>query len=121
VPNLWRSAFGGYDVNGQSSWQMVARGIEDLQVTYRNATGWANTPGNVSCGTNCAAPGTTEYNRIVRQVRVVLSARAVANNLQGATTAQSGPTAIRGQLQEDMTPRSALMALSSATGTNKWY
>jgi prepilin-type N-terminal cleavage/methylation domain-containing protein len=121
VPNLWRSAYGGSDINGQSSWQMVARGIEDLQVRYRNAGGWSDTPGNVSCLTACTAPGTTEYNRIVRQVRIVLSARAVANNLQGATTAVSGPAAIRGQLQQEIAPRAALMALSSATGTNKWY
>ena len=36
TPNLWRSAYGGSDVGGQSSWQLVARGVEDLQVQYRN-------------------------------------------------------------------------------------
>jgi hypothetical protein len=121
VPNLWRSAFGGSDINGQSSWQMVARGIEDLQVQYRTAAGWVDAPGNVSCGTNCTAPGTTEYNRIVRQVRIVLSARATAANLQGQTTAPSGPAAIRGQLQEEITPRAALAALSGSSGSNLWY
>jgi hypothetical protein len=123
VPNLWRSAYGGSNVNGQSSWQMVARGIEDLQVQYRNAgANWLDAPGNVSCLSNCAAPGTTEYNRIIRQVRITLSARATAANLQGAQTSVAGPTAIRGQLQQDMTPRAALIALSGATDTtNKWY
>jgi prepilin-type N-terminal cleavage/methylation domain-containing protein len=122
VPNLWRSAYGGSNINGQSSWQMVARGIEDLQVQYRNVgVAWLDAPGNVSCLANCAAPGTTEYNRIIRQVRVVLSARSTAANLQGATTAQQGPTAIRGRLQQEIAPRAALTALTSATGTNKWY
>ena len=45
TPNLWRSAYGGYDVSGQSTWQLVARGIEDLQVQYRNRVGWQNAPG----------------------------------------------------------------------------
>jgi prepilin-type N-terminal cleavage/methylation domain-containing protein len=122
VPNLWRSEFGGIDVNGQSSWQMVARGIEDLQVQYRNAgAGWMDVPGNVSCGGNCAAPGPTEYDRIIRQVRIVLSGRATAANLQGATTAAAGPTAVRGRLQQDITPRAALVALEKDTGANRWY
>lgn len=121
VPNLWRSAFGGSNINGQASWQLVARGIEDLQVTYRNAGGWNNVPGNVGCGANCGAPGTTEFSRIVRQVRVTLSARSTAANLQGQTTAPSGPSAVRGNLQQDITPRAALLALENATGTNKWY
>jgi prepilin-type N-terminal cleavage/methylation domain-containing protein len=120
VPNLWRSSFGGSNVNGQSSWQMVARGVEDLQVTYRNSAGFADLPGVVGCGANCAAPTVADYNKIIRQVRVVLSARATGNNLQGATTSVAGGTRIRGQLQQEMTPRAALLALTGA-GAGRYY
>jgi hypothetical protein len=121
TPNLWRSAYGGYDRNGQSTWQMVARGIEDLQVQYRNRTGWRTTPGNLAWA-NPASPTAADYDKVIRQVRVTLSGRSLAANLQGARTAQSGPTAIRGTLTQDLTPRSALMTLASATDTNnKWY
>lgn len=120
VPNLWRSAFGGSAINGQPSWQMVARGIEDLQVTYRNSTGWADVPGSVACGTACSAPTITDYNKIIRQVRVVLSSRATAANLQGATRSATGSVALRGQLQQEMTPRAALLALTG-TGAGHWY
>jgi hypothetical protein len=121
TPNLWRSAYGGYDRNGQSTWQLVARGIEDLQVQYRNRTGWRTTPGNLAWA-NPASPTAADYDKVIRQVRVTLSGRSLAANLQGARTAQSGPTAIRGTLTQDITPRSALMTLASATDTNnKWY
>ena len=44
VPNLWRSGRGGLDVAGAltlpgdpaGNWQLLARGIEDLQVRYRH-------------------------------------------------------------------------------------
>src|SRR5262249_40561309 len=48
VPNLWRSATGGRSqVDGYAAvanppgaaWQMVARGIEDMQVQYTDGTG----------------------------------------------------------------------------------
>jgi prepilin-type N-terminal cleavage/methylation domain-containing protein len=121
TPNLWRSAYGGVDVNGQSSWQMVARGIENLQVTYRNAAGWQDTPGSTTCPTTpCAAVTPTDYDRIIRQVRVVVAARAMAANLQGESTSVSGGRAVRGQLQEDISPRAALIALTGR-GTVPWY
>jgi prepilin-type N-terminal cleavage/methylation domain-containing protein len=121
TPNLWRSAYGGFDINGQSTWQLVARGVEDLQMQYRNRAGWQNTPG-VTTWAIPGAPTAADFDEVIRQVRVTLSARSLAANLQGATKAQSGPTAIRGTLTQDMTPRSALMTLTSATdANNKWY
>lgn len=121
TPNLWRSAYGGLNFSGQSSWQMVARGIENLQVTYRNAAGWQDQPGLVACAiTPCTAPTQADYDKIVRQVRVSLSARAIAANLQGQTTSLAGGSAVRGQLQQDITPRAALIALTG-TGTGHWY
>ena len=54
-PGLWRSETGRYDatgaaapapVVGTTNWQIVARGIEDLQVEYLNGGGlWSNNPG----------------------------------------------------------------------------
>ena len=55
VPNLERSRTGGVDV-GEATWQIVARGIEDLQVEYLNGTGWNDEPGVTSCGAACGAP-----------------------------------------------------------------
>ena len=39
VPDLWRSPTGGLDINGVDNYQLVARGIEDIQVQYRNGRG----------------------------------------------------------------------------------
>jgi len=100
VPSLYRSATGGRDpatgtfyaptsvANVASGrWQVLARGVEDLQVQYRNGTGvWADDPGAVTCAGTCAQPNATEYNRGVREVRVTVTVRAEGQNLQGQTT-----------------------------------
>jgi prepilin-type N-terminal cleavage/methylation domain-containing protein len=121
VPNLWRSAFGGSTLGGgaggASTWQLIARGVEDLQVDYQNGVGWNPIPGVVSCGASCATPTPAQYNTIVRKVRVRLSSRATAANLQGQTTSAVG-SAVRGQLQAEVSPRAALVALS---GAGTWY
>lgn len=129
TPALWRSTTGRFDVTGavfgpppaalpaaaNNPWQMVARGIEDLQVEYLNGGGaWANTPGAVpACGGGgCAA---ANWTSVVRQVRVTISARALAPLLAGGTNPAGGPApgAIRGQLTSIITPRAALMGLQS--------
>jgi hypothetical protein len=92
----------------------LARGIEDLQVEYMDGLGnWNNSaPAAVPCpppGAGCA--DVNAYNAIVRQVRVTLSARVVAQNLQGQQTAGAGtgvaPDRIRGQLVSVIQPRAA--------------
>jgi len=124
-PALWRSTTGLFSAAGAAlgpppaaQWQMVARGIEDLQVEYMNGNGlWMNNPGGVSNPPCVALPTCTaaELNQVVRQVRVTLSARSLAANLAGATNPGGGvaPAAIRGQLVSVVTPRSALMGLQS--------
>ena len=47
----------------------------------------------------------------MRQVRITLSARASAANLQGETAAGGGPDAVRGQLATVVTPRAAFNEL----------
>lgn len=124
-PALWRSSTGIYSTAGAVAvqpnapgfnpaapgpWQLVARGIEDLQVEYlyRNADGtlvWENVP-------RAVLP--TDFTTIARSARVTLSARAVAVNLQGQTTAgagSAGRAAIRGRLARVVAPRATLMAL----------
>jgi hypothetical protein len=66
----------------------VARGIEDLQVEYLGTGGWQNQP---------PVATTNDWDTLVRQVRITLSARATAPNLQGQTTAAGGaPEGVRG-------------------------
>ncbi len=116
-PALWRTESGHYFPNGgvapepgtplfaaaTSPWQMVARGIEDMQIEYLDGTGvWANSP-------PLSVPGS--WDSIVRRVRISLSARASAANLQGATTVAGGPDAVRGQLATVITPRAAFQEL----------
>jgi hypothetical protein len=116
VPELQRSEYGGQDLeDGTSSWQTIARGIEDLQVQYENAADWQDTPGVITCEPNCAAPGAAEYDRLVRRVRVTLSARALENNLTGQRTSAVG-NAPRGQLSTDIAPRAATATLQVRAG-----
>jgi prepilin-type N-terminal cleavage/methylation domain-containing protein len=120
VPNLERSAFGGQvDSDGNSTWEVVARGIEDLQVQYLkgspSAPTWDDVPGLITCGTSCGSPGTADYATLIRRVRIRLSARALEPNLQGQTTSAVG-SAVRGQLVTEVAPRAAAATLESAAG-----
>ena len=115
TPNLERSTAGGEDVGGQSSWQTIARGVEDLQVEYLNGVDWQDEPGLISCGFSCAAPTATDYDTLIRRVRVRLSARAMAPNLTGQSTSAVG-NAPRGQLVTDIAPRAAFATLGQAAG-----
>ncbi|HXK12084.1 MAG TPA: hypothetical protein VMT70_20765, partial [Vicinamibacteria bacterium] len=120
-PGLWRSETGRYTPTGvvaavpaagATNWQLIARGIEDLQVEYMNGGGlWSNNPGIVNpCATGQCT--TVELNRVVRRVRVTLSARALEPRLQGETQAAgAGPNAVRGQLVSVITPRAAVAGL----------
>ena len=117
APTLWRSESGRYATDGTvvleptdggftlagSPWELVARGIEDFQVEYQAAGAWDNQPPAVTAG---------DWNSLVRRVRITLSARASAQNLQGATTAAgAAPDAVRGQLSTVITPRAAFQEL----------
>ena len=116
TPNLERSAFGGQlDPSGNSTWQIVARGVEDLQVEYLNGTGWQDEPGTITCGVSCAAPSPADYDTLIRRVRVRLSARAMEVNLQGQSTSAVG-NAVRGQLVTEIAPRQAGTTLGMQKG-----
>ncbi len=123
VPNLYRTTQGGLNGTGLDDtvtylpapdplggWQMVARGIEDLQVRYLpqvdySAGTWRDVPHDVLI-----------YDDVTREVEITLGARALVRNIQGATTATNasmtkGRSAPRGQLTTRVTPWAALIAL----------
>ncbi len=116
TPELQRSEYGGLEMpDGTSSWQTIAFGIEDLQVQYETATEWQDTPGLITCEPNCLAPGSAEYDRLIRRVRVTLSARSVEANLTGQRTSAVG-NAVRGELSTDIAPRAANTTLQVRAG-----
>lgn len=118
TPALWRTESGRYQPNGAaatdpgtagfnpvgSPWQIVARGIEDLQLEYRDGNGaWLNQP---------PASINLDWTTVVRQVRIRLSARVSQANLGGESSAGGGgPDAVRGQLSTVVTPRAAFFEL----------
>lgn len=127
TPALWRSPLGGGAVSGSGpgatfepaplppggSWELLASGVEDLQVQYRlGPTGadWVDAAPPV-------LPGRVET--IVREVRLTLSARAVGGsggagqNLAGESDSAQG-RGLRGRLTTVVTPRAALDALGGA-------
>ncbi len=129
-PGLWRSDSGRYDlatgalvpvpVAGATNWQLVAHGIEDLQLEYLTGNGasdglWSNNPGVVTpcpAGVPCTK---ADFDKVVRRVRVTLSARALAPNLAGQT-APAGGTAAPGpreRLVSVVAPRAAIEGLQT--------
>ncbi len=119
APALWRTELGRYAADGSvteepteggfslagSPWQLVARGIEDLQIEYMGGDNlWRSQP---------PTSATPDWTTLVRQVRITLSARTNAGgDLQGQTRGGGGaPDAIRGQLSTTVTPRAAFFEL----------
>jgi hypothetical protein len=122
-PNLWRSPTGGVSTAGSGcgaggagtdGWRMVARGIEDLQVEYRNGTGaWSSSPGPIVAG---------DYSKLVREVRLTLTSRVVNEGiLEGESVPTAGAArAVRGQLTTTLTPRAVLAWLAQAEPEPLW-
>jgi len=116
IPGLWRSSSGGRPESGGAylpagpglaDWQLVARGIEDLQLRYRDGGGaWVDDAPLVVDG---------NYSTIVREVEVRLSARTAGTNIAGERLVAGAAVgaAIRGQLASVTSPRAALFALAS--------
>jgi prepilin-type N-terminal cleavage/methylation domain-containing protein len=120
MPALWRSETGRYTTAGavavepgesgfpgpNSPWELVARGIEDLQIEYMAGDDvWRSQP---------PLSLANQWNTLVRNVRITISARAaVQGNQQGQTVAPGGtaPNAVRGQLTTTVAPRAAFNEL----------
>ena len=118
---LFRSATGGMDTTTElttnppgAAWQLVASGIEDLQVEYRTTNSgatWLNAPPLLAEST----PG-----NIVLEVRLTLWGRALTpanTRLVGETRSRgadaTGVTAVRGSLVSIVAPRAAQEALAT--------
>lgn len=106
VPMLQRMT----SANTGAGFQTLARGIEDLQVQYITAALDPAVPGNWTDNAPVVVDGT--WSSLITQVRVTLSARSEAQNVQGASTAATGTTALRGRLTSTASPRSSLQALA---------
>lgn len=121
VPNLERRSTDSI----AAGFQVVARGIEDMQVQYVQANAGCTTaapcdPAPITAAANPAAATQAEYGTLITQVRVLLSARSSLVNVQGQTSAATGPTAFRGQLVSTGTPRAALLVLNTKPATAVW-
>ena len=131
TPSLFRSASGGYDSSTgafdtippgtPAAWTLVARGIEDLQVRYRTAAGWLDTPPAIVAPVALAAGS---YDNVVREVEITLWARTPAENAPVAgdmAAAGNGVRATRGSLITSVAPRAAQMALANELdATKRW-
>jgi type II secretory pathway pseudopilin PulG len=129
TPNLWRSPTGGVNPDatcggggggGTDGYELVARGIEDLQVWY--ILGDAGR-------TRVSSPPVVvdgNFDTVVREVEVTLTARAMGDqNLHGATDPVGGPRigfprAVRQTLRSVTTPRAVLLGMAAQTPTPVW-
>jgi prepilin-type N-terminal cleavage/methylation domain-containing protein len=113
IPGLWRSNTGGMTPGGAGyvpapgpggNWELMARGVDDLQVEYLNGAGaFAPVPGVVALG---------NWPSVIREVRVTLWARAAT--LKGVTDA-TGVSRYRMQLTSTSTPRATMAYMSQVT------
>lgn len=120
VPCLWRSPRGGTDAAGTfvaapgatGGWQLVARGIEDMQVLYRTDGGGWTANGNAPVVNGTAA----DLTSLITGVRVTLSGRS-----EGRRSLETGQSVIyRSQLSAVGVPRAALLWKQSKTPPFKY-
>jgi prepilin-type N-terminal cleavage/methylation domain-containing protein len=121
MPSLWRQSTS----NLAAGYQIVARGIDDLQVQYVQAAAGCTLAAPCDAAPAVAqpvAPLAADYGTLITQVRVTLSSRStLRGDLQGQTVV-GGVRALRGQLTSTGSPRSALFALTQqTTGAPQWH
>jgi len=106
VPNLERGSARSLATTG-SQFQVLARGIDDLQVEYATA----NDPTTFVAGAPLVL--NNNYSTLITQVRITLSGRTTNQpNLTGMTADTSGRLAIRSSLTSTVAVRTALLAVS---------
>lgn len=110
VPVLERKSS---DEPAAAPFQVLARGIEEMQIQYASVGDpgtWLDEPPIVPDPPPAAA---SAYESLVSQVRVTLTSRSEARNIQGATNNSAGADPrIRGNLVSTSTPRATLMHLA---------
>jgi len=140
-PCLWRSEYGRFNRDGTGNtgpnspagtnnpWEMVARGIDDLQIDYQAGSvpmvDFNPGPGTGPLTVPPVVPANpTNTDTVVRRVRVTLSARAIMPNERGGSryaTNAAGEPGRRGQLTTIVTPRPALATLAvESDATRNW-
>jgi hypothetical protein len=97
----------------EAAFQVLARGIENLQVQYLRADGDPNNP--MDWLPNAPAVAVNDYASLTTQVRILLAARSEARNIAGATRSETGGDAIRGTLVSSASPRTTLNNLTLAS------
>jgi hypothetical protein len=98
-----------------AGFQPVATGIEEFQVQYLTQPNGSLIPPVYVDGAPAVSPNPPNpHATLITEVRVTLSARSEAGNLQGQTSAASGPNALRGRLVSAGAPRTALVSLTQA-------
>lgn len=111
------------------AFQTIARGIEDLQVQYttlQDATVWVDDAPLVPLPVDTTPIG--NWDDLTQQVRVTLTARSEAVNIQGAMNDANAVARIRGSLTSTGTPRAILMHVAAAhpgspypASPSSWY
>jgi prepilin-type N-terminal cleavage/methylation domain-containing protein len=131
MPVLWRQVGGAVPgaVDPKVFPQQVARGIENMQVTYRHVRGITTNPTADSCfDPDCSLPDTVPDDVVASpglpsltvEVQVVLAARGGLIQPTGRETAEvltpaaDGTSAYRGSLRSRAAPRAALMLAGGA-------
>jgi hypothetical protein len=98
---------------------VVAWGIEDMQVTYLPASDLGNDTKFVHTVTPVEP---AKYETLTMEVEVRLWSRTQHGNIAGASATTAADAAVRGQLVSRVAPRSVLYAISSdPAATRVWY
>jgi prepilin-type N-terminal cleavage/methylation domain-containing protein len=99
--------------------QVIARGIEELQVQYTqftDPTDWLDGAPPVTAPINAALNDTAvqdAFGTMVNQLRLTLTSRSEARELQGAVTdAANNEERVRGSLTWTVSPRAALLGVA---------
>lgn len=125
VPVLQRSS-----TEDPNTFQTLARGIEELQVQYTQVADpdtWLDDAPLVSAPDDTPPVPDTNYGTLINQVRVTLTSRSEARNIQGAMNNAGGTDPrLRGSLTSTSAPRAALMHVvrarpSPMPSPGTWY
>jgi prepilin-type N-terminal cleavage/methylation domain-containing protein len=99
-----------------TSFETLARGIEELQVQYSTVEDpdtWVDNAPVIAAPSDVVPAPSANYGTLINQVRVTLTSRSEAQGLAGASTGAGGtPTRVRGSLTSTAAPRSVLMHLA---------
>jgi prepilin-type N-terminal cleavage/methylation domain-containing protein len=109
--------------------QVLARGIEEMQIQYTQfsaPTAWLDGAPNVDEPANEDwAAANAKFGSIVNRVRVTLTSRSEARNIQGAVNrADNTDPRLRGSLSSTVTPRAALLSVTygrPSPDPGPWY